>query len=81
METAKLTLRLPKADVEFAKQYAKLHGITVTELIDRYFRQLQTLTEPGIHPEVEKITGILPPEINVQAEYGDYLERKHSCRS
>jgi hypothetical protein len=84
METVKLTIRLPKADVEFAKQYAKVHGITVTELVDRYFRQLQAILdipEQTIHPEVEKITGILPPEVNVQTEYGDYLERKHSCRS
>ena len=67
--------------MEFAKQYAKVHGITVTELVDRYFRQLQTIAEQTIHPEVEKITGILPPEIDVRAEYVDYLERRHSCRS
>jgi hypothetical protein len=33
METAKLTVRLPKDDIEFAKRYARSHRITVTELI------------------------------------------------
>src|SRR3954462_4175960 len=41
METAKLTVRLPKTDLDFAKEYAQAHRITVTELIDRYLRSLR----------------------------------------
>ena len=32
----KLTIRLPSDDLEFAKSYAKAHGVTLTEVIDRY---------------------------------------------
>ncbi len=39
METAKLTLQLPKQDVEFAEQYARARRITLTDLIDRYLEQ------------------------------------------
>ena len=50
METAKLTVRLPKADIEFAKRYARAHHLTLTELIDRHFRRLRSQEESEIHP-------------------------------
>ena len=78
METVKLTIRLPKEDLEFAKQYARTHGLTVTELVDRFLRHLRTLSHKPIHSEVEKITGLIPSEVNVLAEYHDYLAHKHS---
>ena len=76
METIKLTVRLPKSDLEFAKQYAQAHRITVTELIDRYLRSLRGGSGP-IHPEVEKISGLIPPEVDARAEYHAHLRRKH----
>ena len=42
METAKLTLQLPKQDLEFAEQYARARRITLSELIDRYLRRLRS---------------------------------------
>lgn len=78
METVKLTIRLPKEDLEFAKQYARNHGLTVTELLDRFLRHLRTPSHTPVHPEVEKITGLIPPEVNVLTEYHDYLAHKHS---
>lgn len=76
METAKLTVRLPKGDLEFAKRYAEAHRITVTELIDRYLRSLQT-GSGAIHQEVERIAGLIPPEVDARAEYREHSRRKH----
>ena len=76
METVKLTVRLPKRDLEFAKQYAQAHRITVTELIDRYLRSLRGGTG-AIHPEVEKISGLIPPEVDVRAAYREHAREKH----
>lgn len=76
METAKLTVRLPKGDLDFAKRYAEAHRITVTELIDRYLRSLQTGTR-SIHQEVERIAGLIPPEVDARAEYREHSRRKH----
>ena len=59
MDTAKLTVRLPKNDLEFAKRYAQAHRMTVTELIGRYLRWLQAGVGV-IHPEVERISGLIP---------------------
>ena len=77
METAKLTVRLPKSDLDFAKEYAQAHRITVTELIDRYLRSLRGGTGGAIHPEVEKIAGLVPPEVDARAEYREHALRKH----
>lgn len=77
METAKLTVRLPKSDLDFAKQYAQAHRITVTELIDRYLRSLRGGSGSAIHPEVEKISGLIPPEVDARAEYHEHVLRKH----
>lgn len=77
MSTAKLTVRLPRKDLEFAKRYAQEHRITVTELIDRYFRQLRALQETPIHPEVEKISGLVPADIDAEALYHEHMMSKH----
>jgi uncharacterized protein DUF6364 len=77
METAKLTVRLPKKDLEFAKKYAQEHRITVTELIDRYLRRLQTEHPAGIHPEVEKISGLVPPDVDAEAMYREDLIKRY----
>ena len=41
MDTAKLTVRLPKQDLEFAERYARARRITVNELVDRLLRSLR----------------------------------------
>jgi hypothetical protein len=76
MDTAKLTVRLPKNDLEFAKRYAQAHRMTVTELIDRYLRSLQG--EVGvIHPEVDRISGLIPLEVDAKAEYRQHVLDKY----
>ncbi len=77
MDTAKLTVRLPKAHIEFAKRYARAHRLTLTELIDRHFRRLRGREEGEIHPEVEKISGLVPPTVDAEAEYHEHLLKKH----
>ena len=76
METVKLTVRLPKGDLEFAKRYARAHRITVTELLDRYLRSLQAGTG-AIHQEVERISGLVPGDVQARAEYREHVVRKH----
>lgn len=77
MDTAKLTVRLPKANIEFAKRYARAHHLTLTELIDRHFRRLRNQEEGEIHPEVEKISGLVPSDVDAVAEYHEHLLKKH----
>lgn len=77
-DTVKLTIRLPREDVEYAKAYAKAHGLSVTEVIDRYLRRMRALDQYLPSPEVAAMTGLLPADADVVAEYRDYLREKHS---
>lgn len=76
-DTTKLTLRLPSRDVAYIKAYARTHGITVTEVIDRFLRRMRAMDEHSPSHELEEVTGILPPDIDAEAEYRDHLVRKH----
>ena len=76
-DTTKLTLRLPRQDVEFAKSYAKAHGLTVTEVIDRYLRRMRALEEQALSPELDFITGLVPAEVDAADEHRRHIENKH----
>jgi hypothetical protein len=76
-DTTKLTVRLPRQDVEFAKSYAKAHGLTVTEVIDRYLRRMRALEEQEPSPELDFLTGLVPADIDAENEYRRHVENKH----
>jgi hypothetical protein len=78
MNTARLTVRLPPAELGFAKSYAKENGISLTALILRYFERLKQTETQDIPKEVESITGIIPQNISVKSEYSAYIEGKHN---
>lgn len=75
--TTKLTIRIPVQDALFAKEYAREHGITVTEVIDRYLRQIREIE--GYRPSgaLDEITGLLPPDIDAEADFHAHQRRKH----
>ncbi|HET7371015.1 MAG TPA: DUF6364 family protein [Gammaproteobacteria bacterium] len=78
-ETVKLTIRLPKPDVAFVKSYAAEHGLTVTEVIDRYLRRMRTLERRSPSPELEAVTGLVPRDVDAEGEHRRHLHEKH-CR-
>jgi hypothetical protein len=76
-ETVKLTVRLPREDVEYVKAYARDHGMTVTEVIDRYLRRMRAADERSPSPELEVITGLVPKNVDADAEYRRHIWEKH----
>lgn len=76
-DTVKLTIRLPRQDVEFAKAYARQHGLTVTEVIDRYLRRMRESEGSDLSPELEAITGLVPQDLDAEAVYRHHLTTKH----
>lgn len=77
-ERRKLTVRLPQENLEFVKRYAAEHQLTVTDVLDRYLTRLREGAEGRrIHPEVEKISGLVPSEVDARALYHEHLLRKH----
>lgn len=73
----KITIRLPKQDVEFAKVYAKAHGLSMTEVIDRHLRRLRALERHTPSAELDAITGLLPADLDAEQAYRDHLVDKH----
>jgi len=77
-ERRKLTVRLPQENLEFVKRYAAEHQLTVTDVLDRYLTRLREGAEGRlIHPEVERISGLVPSEVDARALYHEHLLRKH----
>lgn len=77
MTTRKLTVRLPVDEIAYLKTYAQAHGITVTEMLHRYLDRLRSAGNGAIHPEVSRISGLVPSGKDARADYADHLEDKH----
>ena len=77
MPTSRLTIDLPKSEIDFLEKYAKRNKTTVIELINRWIKSLETKSKPAIHPEIEKFTGIIPPDADVDKAISDYIMQKH----
>jgi hypothetical protein len=76
MNDAKMTIRLPISELEFAKSYARRSGFSLTALISRYLVRLQSLTEGEIPDEIKGIAGLVPPNVDARAEYRAHRTRK-----
>ncbi len=77
----KLTLNLNKNIIESAKDYAKNHKISLSQLIENYLNSLTKREDKDIKvsPLVESLTGVIPNEDNdYKDEYYDYLNQKYS---
>lgn len=80
-DTIKLTIRLPRQDVEFVKAYARAHGLTVTEVIDRYLRRMRALPDAEPSPEIDAITGLVSAGADVEREYRDHSLSRWSTQT
>ena len=69
MEDVRMTIRLPAVEIEFAKSYAREHGLTLADLVRRYFQLLQKSQQQEMPLEVSMIAGIIPPHIDARDEY------------
>ena len=77
MKNAKLTIRLPAGELDFAKAYAREHDMTLTALVHRFFSQLRRSQDTDIPRSLEAITGLIPPDVDTRDEYVTHLQRKH----
>jgi hypothetical protein len=74
----KLTVRLPQENVQFVKQYAVEHGLTVTDVLDRFLTRLRESRLPRqLHPHVKKLSGLVPADVDAEALYHQHFIEKH----
>lgn len=79
-DTTKLTLRLNRNLINFAKQYSKEHGISVSQLVHDYFTILVENTQNSSAvdtPITSSLTGILRQSKISEKDYRKYLKDKY----
>lgn len=74
----KLTLNVNKEIIESAKEYAKMHEISLSQLIENYLNSL-VKKEIKVSPLVQSLTGVIPvdDEANCRSDYYNYLDEKY----
>ena len=79
MNDARMTIRLPGASLEFARRYASQMGITVTDLVVRYFDRIRdAFTGDGVPASVRDVAGIVPKAVDARKSYRDHLLERYA---
>jgi hypothetical protein len=73
----KRAIHISKEDAETLEAYAREHDLTVDEVVHRFVQSLQDASTEDIHPDVQAITGLVPPDVNAEQEYRRQQLRKH----
>jgi len=75
----KLTLYMDDTLIADAKSYAKREGVSLSQMVTRFFRTVTEQKRADYQPSarVLALTGVLPADVDLQQEYGDYLEEKY----
>jgi len=80
MET-KLTLRLSKKVIDKAKDYAHIHNISLSKMIESYLESItkQKSAATEISPLVESLSGVIQLDENFdyKKDYSNYLTEKY----
>ena len=77
METAELKVELPVAEIEFLQSYANRRGAAISDVVARLVQGLHQPSRQPIHPEVRRLTGIIPPEVDAKEAYLQHMVEKH----
>ena len=77
MNKTKFTVRVDAEALNAAKQYARQHSITVTNLVEEFFRSLGKVDEIFYEtPILAELAGSLSPDVSIE-NYRAYLEEKY----
>lgn len=80
MET-KLTLRLNKRTIDKAKNYAQIHNISISKIVESYLESITKHNTPerDISPLVESLAGVikLDKSYDFKKDYAIYLSEKY----
>mgnify|MGYP000698393817 CR=1 FL=1 len=80
---AKLTISLDKEIIRDAKAYAKLHGVSLSKMIESYFASIVSVesddARTGITPLVKSLGNLvdLPDDYDYKRSRAEYLSEKY----
>ncbi len=76
----KLTLSLDAKAIELAKKYSKRKGISVSKMVENYFRDISLSLVKNKKESLMDLKGILgsvPDDYDYRKERDEYLKEKH----
>lgn len=80
MET-KLTIRIKKKVIERAKDYAHIHKISLSKMVESYLESVTEVKREDIEitPLVESLSGVirLNEDFDLKNDYANYLTEKY----
>jgi hypothetical protein len=72
-----ITVELPDEDLAFSRAYSAERGISPEAFLAHQARNLREYLQRPLHPDVAAAIGIVPPSVEAEKEYHEYIERKH----
>lgn len=75
MPLKKLTLTVDAGAIEKARRYSAAHNTSISRLVSQFLSSLPT-GETRYTSAVERLTGILPPDVDT-GEYYEHVAEKH----
>lgn len=77
----KLTVKLEQQIIEKAKEYAKLHSISLSTLIENYLQKITNESKENneITPLVKSLSGVInvSADFNFERDYSTFLVKKY----
>ena len=76
---AKLTLSVDDQAIKAAKNWAKIQGLSVSQMVSIFFSAVTRSKQPPdqMPPVLRKLAGILEKEKTPVEKYYDHIERKY----
>ena len=72
-----ITIPLPDEDLEFLRAYTSARGISAEAFLAQQAHNLRTHLQRPSHPEVERASGVILPDVAGEEAHRAYLEKKH----
>ena len=76
MALTKLTLTVDEDVIRRAREYSEARHTSISRLVNRFLAGLTTPEPTDLHPVVQRLVGLLPPDTD-EAEYYRHLEEKY----
>ena len=73
-----ITVTLPSEDYAFLQQFTADQGTSTEEFLANQAHNLVKLLQRPLSPAVLNATGTIPPGVDGEAAYREYLEKKYA---
>lgn len=73
-----ITIPIADDDLKFLHSWTLAQGTTVEEFFAREANNLRRHLQAPLHPALQRASGVIPADVDVQSEYREHLDEKYS---